>query len=211
MSSTAFNVTLDVSKIDTLVEKLGGLDAQAFNQATVRAVNETVDKVYDLVVPRMSAAVNLSPEYIGSHMVVEHATTKAQARVVAQGSKPNLTLLSRYDARQLVRAAKPSSNAKGDRSRGIAPGMRAAGVSVEVVRGRVKTMQHSFLVQLRSGNGWGVAYRTGPNRKDYKVLYGPSVYQMFKYAAENVLAEATDMLEMNLITEADRLLEKALK
>lgn len=74
----------------------------------------------------------------------------------------------------------------GDKRRGIPAGQKARGVQVEVVRGRVKSAQRWFLLPTKNGllparvkknaeKRWG---RKG--RNNYEVVYGPSIWQLFK-------------------------------
>lgn len=199
---TAFKVAIDITKVKGLSDRLSELDAQAFRQAATLAVNQSADDVYQLVRPRMAAAVNLSEQYIGERIEVKHSSgsSRIEASIVAKGSKPTMTQLARYNPKQITT---PAKRAKGDARRGILPGTKQAGVSVEVIRGQPKIMPGAFLIPLNNSNGWGVATRIKgrTDRKGYKVRYGPSVYQLFRVAADNVLNEAGVMLEEKLIEE----------
>lgn len=209
---SAFSVSFDVTKVDGLADKLSELGADAFADAALVAVNSAAQDVYDLVRPRMVKTLNLTQEYVAQRMQLKFGTDPGniKAQIIAVGSKPAMTQLARYDARQLVKTALVPKRAKGNPKLGIPKGMKQAGVSVEVLRGSVKPIPNAFLVELRNGNGLGVATRTGKGRKDYRIRYGPSVYQMFKYAAEQVTDEASDLIAERLATEAARVLEQKL-
>lgn len=207
-------ITIDAAAITALSARFEQLDAAAFGELAVASVNDTADAVYELVVPRMTGVINLSPDYVRDRMEVQHATSadNARATIVASYRKNYMTSLARYQPRQVVVATR-SGKGKGDASRGIAAGMKAAGVSVEVTRGARKMVDsgRSFLIKLNNGNGFGVATRHGAGRDNYRVRHGPSVYQLFKVAAEVVVPEATDMLEAELLGRVDKLMDEVFR
>lgn len=227
-----FKVTLDVSAVERLAGKLDGINGTSLGLATRRAVNVTADSIYELARPRMIAGVNLTDEYVKSRMEVRHATPsgRAEAVIMAVGSKPNLTQLVNYGAAQQVKrvsytnASILASGKKfgkwpgwtkrtGDKLRGIAADDKQAGVSVSVTKGSSKLLEHGFLVSLNNGNGLGLATRSkgAKGEKNYKIRYGPSVYQLFRHVATGLLDEAQDELEANLVEYATELFEKELR
>lgn len=230
MTSRGLSIEIDVGALSRFEGRLGRLAEAGFGEAAVVVTNRVADAAYDLAVPRMTERINLTPDYVRERMAIEHAKNPndVRARVVAFGSKGHLTTLARYDSRQTTRPVTWSNDRirsmgkafgpwpgwterKGDQTRGIAPNLKEAGISVEVTRGSRKQSDGLFLMPLRNGNGLGVFARTGEGRKAYKHLYGPSVYQLFRYTINAGLAdEIGDDFERQLGDEAERLLQKAL-
>ncbi|UZZ64513.1 neck protein of type 1 [Curvibacter phage PCA1] len=213
--NSAFNVDIDVAGLQSLADRLGTLDAESLGSAALRAVNSIADETYELARPRMIDSINLSDDYVQKRMRVEHATSpdNATATIIASGRRPDMTILARYGARQMTQPAKHMSQSRGDKlySRNIAPGMKSAGISVEVTRSSRKTIANGFFMPLRNGNGVGLFTREGPGKKNYKHRYGPSVYQLFRVTAENMVGEVSENLETRLLDEVDRELNKAFK
>jgi hypothetical protein len=209
-----FDVDIDVRSVEGLVERLNELGGERLGDIALRTVNQVVDEVYSLVVPRLSQRVNLPVDYIQTRMSVQKGSNPnaPAASVVASGSKPNVTTLARYAPRQLVQAAKRPKNSKGDARAGIkiAPGMKSAGISVEVTRGSRKSITNGFYMPLKNGNGLGVFTRTGPGKKAYRHRYGPSVYQMFKSEAIESAPDAADMLTERLLDNVESEIKKVL-
>lgn len=200
-----FDVDVDVRNIDGLFDRLESLGGERFGEVALRTVNQVVDEVYHLVVPRLSQRVNLPVDYIESRMSVVKGTNPSNptASVVASGSKPNLTTLARYAPQQLLQAVKRPTKSRGYAKYGIAPGMKSAGISVEVTRGSRKSLTNAFFMTLKNGNGQGVFTRTGRGKKAYRHRYGPSVYQMFKSEAVASAPDAGDLLETRLLDNVE--------
>jgi hypothetical protein len=229
MSRGAFQVEIDVSRVERLAGRLQDLGGEDFGRMAVRVVNEVADETYDLARPRMIERINLTDQYVRDRMSVRHATNPdaPRASVVASGSRAALTTLARYDGRQAVKQVN-WSNASiagmgktfgrwpgwtrriGDERRGIAPDSKGDGSTVQVTRGSTKGLSKTFFMPLRNSDAMGIFMRTGKGDKDYKHLYGPSVYQLFAYTAGQILEQVGDNLEDRVATEAERLLEKAL-
>ena len=210
----AFQIEIDVSRLSRLDGQLAQLSEAGFGEAAVEVVNRVADQAYDLAVPRMTQRINLTPEYVRDRFVIEKANNPAdpRARVVALGGKAHTTILARYNARQLMQPTQSLKGRKGDALRGIPAGQKASGISVEVTRGANKGMGNVFFMPLRNGNGMGVFMRMGEGRKNYRHLYGPSVYQLFRYTLNHGLVdEVAQDFERQLGDEAERLLQKALR
>lgn len=214
MTNSAFNVKLDISSVERLASALGALDADSIGEATMRAVNTVADETYELARPRMLATINLTDSYVQSRMHVDHATSpnNVKASIVASGARSDMTILARYGARQLTQPVKHPARSKGDQlySRNIAPGMKSAGISVEVTRGGRKPITNAFFMPLRGGNGVGLFTREGNGDKNYKHRYGPSVYQLFRTTANNILGEVADNLESTLVEEVNKQMRQVL-
>jgi hypothetical protein len=211
--SSAFNVDIDVASVTKLADRLGTLDAESLGSAALRAVNAVTDETYDLARSRMNANLNLSDDYIQKRMIVAHATdaNNVKATIVAKGGSLYQTMLARYGARQLSQPVKHPNRSRGDQlySRNLAPGQKAGGISVEVTRNSRKTIANGFFMPLRNGNGVGLFTREGPGKKNYRHRYGPAVYQLFRFAADNMLDDVGDNLQTRLLEEVDRELDKA--
>jgi len=226
------SVKIDVTALERFAGKLDGISGASMGEATRRAVNVTADTVYDLVRPRMIANINLTDEYIKSRMVVNHAKPggKAEAVITGKGSKNNMTQLINYDAKQLTQQVNHTNASilaagrqfgkwpgwtkrTGDAMRGIPADKKRAGMSVAVKPGSVKRLEHGFLIQLDNGAGLGLATRSAgaKGKSNYKVRYGPSVYQLFRYQASQVLDEAREELETNTVAQVVELFEKELR
>lgn len=220
------SVTIDAAALERLAGRLGEMTPEALGAVSRRAVNDAADAVYELARPRMIKTINLTDAYVKSKMYVKHASAsgRAEAVIVASGSKPNMTQLRNYAPLQKTQAVN-WSNARiaaaghpfgawpgwtrrtGDKKRGIPVDQKQAGVSVEVVKGSRKALGHGFLIELRNGNGVGLATRD-PGSDSYKVRYGPSVYQLFRTVASDILDEAADELENKLVAYATDYMEK---
>lgn len=227
----AFQIEIDVSRLSRLDGQLAPLSEAGFGEVAVDVVNRVADMAYDLAVPRMTQRINLTPEYVRDRFAIEKARNSAdpRARVVALGGKAHTTTLARYGSLQTTRpvtwtndrirsmgktfGAWPGwTERKGDQLRGIPANQKEGGISVEVTRGGRKNMGGVFFMPLRNGNGMGAFQRTGDGDKDYKHLYGPSVYQLFRYTLNRGLVDEVGAeFERQLGDEAERLLQKALK
>lgn len=213
MARKGVTVEVDFRAADGLIAKLNTISTDTLAEVALRTVNEVVEDVYQLVVPRVSQRVNLVESYVRTRISVEKGTNKNSpvASVVASGSKSNMTRLANYAPRQLVQVAKHPKRSKGDPRAGIkiAQGMKSAGISVEVTRGSRKSMPGAFLMQLKNNNGMGVFTR-GTGDKKVKHRYGPSVYQLFKTEAVESAPDASEMLATRLLDNIDIEIKKVL-
>lgn len=208
-------VKVDLSAIESLTGALESVDAASVGKLAMSVVNSAVDAAYDTARQRMTRAINLTDSYVQERMVVKHAKSAndVTASIVASGASTAMTILARYQARQIVKPVKNPARSKGDQlfARNIAPTYKSAGISVEVTRGSRKTIANAFYMPLRNAEKVGVFMRTGKGRDDYKHLYGPSVYQLFKHCSTDLAVELTDELEEKLTVEINNMVEKALK
>ena len=206
-------VSSGIDQIKALADDLGGASPAEFARAAVIALNETVDRTYDLARDRITEGINLSDEYLRARMRVRHATPATpQAEILAPGDRSALTRLVHYDAQmQIV----PRDTAGRDRNRGrlgIPKGAKQQGVNVTVIRGSEKTLDSGFMLRLRAGNAqgdnYGVFMRDG---KKIKQLFGPSVYQLFAWQAPRLVGAVTDDLEKTLIDRVAEQMKGVLK
>ena len=201
---------VDSADIASVAERLTGMSAGlSTSAAMVTALNEVVDAVYVTARSRMNSGINLADAYLQSKMQVQHASSgNLSASIFASGSeKGDQSPLGRYFTSQNVVAA---AKAKGDPKRGIAPGFKQAGVSVEVLRGASKPVMggKAFTMTLKSGNGTGIFVRTKYGQVRH--LYGPAVYQLFRVAAGELDGAIGDTVEERLSSVAQRALQDAL-
>lgn len=186
---------IDVREIDGLESKLRRLTGEAFGLAASAAVNEVVTRFEKVASRGMNEGINLSDAYIKSKtdLVLARPGANPEATLTTRG---DLTILGHYDPVVLYRSA---PRAKGDPSRGVPAGARAAGVSVEVTRGARKTMSSAFTMRLRQGtedgDKVGVFVRNGDRKKH---VYGVAPYSLFRYQ----LNKRSEELETDLETTA---------
>lgn len=208
-SRDRFEISLDVSQVAALADRVGRIDGELLGQITLGAVNRVAARTYTTSQAAMLAGINLSPEYLHERMSLKLGADSSRPRAVITARRRHTTLAT-YGARQLTQPVKHPARSKGDARLGIPPGQKAAGVSVEVRRGQRKNMRGAFLMPLLNGNGFGVFLKTGPGKKDYKHLYGPSVYQLFKATLERMHADIQQDLFGEVSTSLDSEIEKVL-
>ena len=155
------------------------------------------------------------------HKRLRHKRESPPFALYGEGAAADkLTVRRRAIARQI--AARPAivpnvhPGGKGNRALGIPAGQKQRGVTVEVIRGQRNAgfVPGGFLLPLRrgnqdGGNGFGVFARTKGGQLRHR--YGPSVYQLFAYQADRILADVADDLENTLVEQVDAALQKALE
>ena len=205
-------VKIDIDQVLALAGDLGRVDAQTFGTAAQAALNETIDRTYQLASDRMTAGINLSDDYLRRRMTTEHASGKTlEASITASGDRAAQTRLATYDAQMVI---VPRKTTRASRSRGVLPlnGGRQAGVTVTVSRGAPKTGASLFMLPLRAGavlgDKFGVFVR---EKRRIKHLYGPAVYQLLAHQAPRTTDEVADDLQRTLLDrvgdEVDRILK----
>ena len=205
-------VKIDIDQVLALAGDLGRVDAQTFGTAAQAALNETIDRTYQLASDRMTAGINLSDDYLRRRMTTEHASGKTlEASITASGDRAAQTRLATYDAQMVI---VPRKTTRASRSRGVLPlnGGRQAGVTVTVRRGAPKTGASLFMLPLRAGavlgDKFGVFVR---EKRRIKHLYGPAVYQLLAHQAPRITDEVADDLQRTLLDrvgdEVDRILK----
>lgn len=206
-------INIDVQQLSALAGGLAGLTGETLRDASVNAVNEVAQRVEPDLRNSIVATINLSDQYIKDRMTT---------RLAAKGGEPMATItapfrntpLSRYDPSMKLVPVKNPGRAKGNAALGIPKGLKLAGISVEVVRGERKFIQNSatyFDPSRRDSNGNPMIFqRKTAERFPVRVLYGPSVYQLFRVARDNHMDEITTDLELTLLAEAEAALDEAL-
>lgn len=212
-----YALKIDTTQVQKLGERLAQASGEEIGRASVTALNEVVDRTYELARDKMIAGINLSDEYLRRRMTVVRATPgKPVASITASGARNATTVLGRYDARPVVVANRSNRPAKGNKALGIPAGQKQAGVTVEVTRGQTSDgfVPRGFLLPLNrgtetGGNGMGVFARTRDGKLRHR--YGPSVYQLFAYQVERIVNDVTDDLETTLAEQVDLALQKAIE
>lgn len=214
-----YALKIDASQVVKLGERLAQASGEEIGRASVTALNEVVDRTYELARDRMIAGINLSDDYLRRRMTVAHATPgKPVASITASGARNDMSVLGRFDAKPVLVANKKKTNAGavGPRKLPFPAGQKQAGVTVEVTRGQTSDgfVPRGFLLPLNKGteaggNGLGVFARTKEGKLRHR--YGPSVYQLFAYQVERVIGDVTDDLEDTLAEQVDLALRKAIE
>ena len=203
--ATARLLTVDIRQVAGLADSLTKLDGPKLGSIGLAAVNEVAVRTEIAARRGIAQTINLSESYLIARLGVRRATDASRPEAVIF-SPYTQTPLGRYDPKQLTKAVKNPARSKGDRSRGIAPGQKGAGISVEVTRGSRKPITNAFTMPLNNNNGTGVFTRVNGELK-YQHRYGPSVYQLFRVQAVRLRDEITTDLQQSLISEAERVLE----
>ncbi len=212
-----YALKIDAAQVVKLGERLAQVSGEEIGRASVTALNEVVDRTYELARDKMIAGINLTDDYLRRRMTLQHATPgKPVASITASGARNATTVLGRYDAKPVIVANNKGRPGKGNKALGIPPGQKQAGVTVEVTRGNVSDgfVPRGFLLPLNrgteaGGNGMGVFARTKDGKLRHR--YGPSVYQLFAYQVERIVNDVTDDLEDTLAEQVDLALQKAIE
>ena len=212
-----YALKIDAAQVVKLGERLAQVSGEEIGRASVTALNEVVDRTYELARDKMIAGINLTDDYLRRRMTLQHATPgKPVASITASGARNATTVLGRYDAKPVIVANNKGRPGKGNKALGIPPGQKQAGVTVEVTRGQISDgfVPRGFLLPLNrgteaGGNGMGVFARTKDGKLRHR--YGPSVYQLFAYQVERIVNEVTDDLEDTLAEQVDLALQKAIE
>ena len=212
-----YALKIDASQVVKLGERLAQVSGEEIGRASVTALNEVVDRTYELARDKMIAGINLSDDYLRRRMTLQHATPgKPVASITASGARNATTVLGRYDAKPVIVVNNKGRPGKGNKALGIPPGQKQAGVTVEVTRGQISDgfVPRGFLLPLNrgtetGGNGMGVFARSRDGKLRHR--YGPSVYQLFAYQVERIVNDVADDLEDTLAEQVDLALQKAIE
>lgn len=217
----SFVVDVDALGVQRLVSRLSELDESTLAEISTNVVNEVAERTYALAKGRMTKGLTLSEAYVQSRMAVRPAQVSSRPRavIVAYG---NITTLGHYAPRQVTQPVKRPKRAKGDPARGIAAGQKSAGISVEVTKGNRKIVREGMgdvftIPKIRDSEGNPLIFRrikgakTRNGKDKLKALYGPSVYQLFKYQVDLILNEVEEDVADTLANRAEEALKKALE
>lgn len=207
---TSLSVKFDLAPIERMADRLENLQRKALVQlSAVDAVNEVALRFETEARKGMNAGLNLSDAYVMSKMQRFLAVgTKAKATLVTRG---DLTVLSHFPYTQLTTPT-ARGGGKGDPKRGIAPGLRAAGVSADIRKGDTQSVKWWFTMTLRrgrtAGEQVGVFYRNSSGQISHK--YGPSPYSLFRYQVNAHSDELMLDLERTATAAASAAINRAL-
>lgn len=165
---------------------------QAIVKGQVRAINKTLRSARTQLAKDIGQQVALPASYIKTRFDESKAnknTLTARLKTPSKGIQ-----LRRFFAKQLVK-------------RGKTVDYKPAGIAVKVARrGRQKKIPGAFLIRLR-GSGYGIAYRS-KGAKKYRVLYGPSVSQIFNTLLPQNETEIYQTFERNMIADINYYVSK---
>lgn len=225
-------IKFDVSQIDGLGERLAKFGPEFVSAMVVDPINEAAESAYTLGRRTiLLTGINLTDDYLQRRMVVEKATDKKPAAsITALGGRAYTTQLSHYGAMQSTEDVRWNNSwilenvggfapwpgwteRVGDPGRGIAAEQKAAGVSVEVFKGKRKTIRGAITIPgKKDTEGNPLVFRRYPiARKKVDTLQGPAVYQLFRAAIPRIEDEVTDDLEQRVVEVAQRGLEDLLE
>lgn len=158
--------------------------------ALIKTINAVVPNVRELAIERITDQVALTKTYVRGRLYVSQRANNTDPTAVISG-RVRSTQLRRYQGTQLYAAAK-------------LPGKkRLAGTSVRVKTGNgASVLKHTWIIKLKYGEvdakaglTMGIAERTGSGRNDYKILYGPSVDQVWRGVKDEITPDIELMLE----------------
>ena len=219
-------IKLDVSAVEGLSQALASIDVESMGEVLSSALNEVTQETYALARKNITDGVTLQDEYIQRRMRVREATPqKLEAEIVASGAFE--TNISHYGAmltpamvnwtndwilKEKGKFSKWSgwTERTGDEARGIRPDEKQYTMKAQVRRGRTKSIGKKFTLPGKfdtSGNPL-VFRREGGTIEG---VLGPSVYQLFRVAAENIQERAADNLERAIVETAEREFLKAIR
>lgn len=202
-------IEVDVREVLDAAGVLERLGDTGFSEAGLRAVNQVAPVMERRAREAIVGGINVTDPYVRARMGVRLAEDALRPEAVVFAPF-RVTPLGRYQPKQIMTAVTTRKRrSKGDPKRGIPPGMKSAGVSVEVTRGQRKPIPHGFIMPLRNNNGPGVFTRSHGELR-YQHRLGPSVYQLFRVQADLLADEASTALQLAVVAEADRVLNHEL-
>ena len=213
MARSLTAVKISVEQILEAADRVGQIGGDDLTKAAVSTLNEVMGRTYDLARQRITASINLSDSYVRTRFELDPASAaKLQATITARGGKSDMTRLMRYDGQMVVAPMKSRRKSRATGRLGLAPGMKQAGVTVQVRVGDTKEVQKGFLMPLRAGGQDGQLFGVF-KRRNGKIehLYGPAVYQLFRYQADAIGDEVADDLEATMMEYVDRKTQGALE
>jgi len=181
-------MSVTVTGLDDAKRQLAEL-TDSSRAALCRAINAVANDTRDLAVQEIIKQVALTASYVKGRLIITQRAKVDDPTAVISG-RVRSTQLRRYQGKQLYTRAK-------------LPGKRRlAGTSVKVkAGGGTKVLKHAWIMKLkygevdaRMGLTQGIVQRTGPDRNDYRVLYGPSVDQVWNDVREDVKPLISDKL-----------------
>ena len=209
---TAFGIKFDVSSVEALADKLASLTPEAISVLMVDTINGIADSTYELARKTMLGGINLTDAYVQRKMQVIPATAaKPSASIVAFGDKPDLTGISHYGAIQRFQRVFNTDRSRGDVKRGIPAGLKADGMSAEIIKGSRKAFEHAFtLPGKKDTEGNALVFARKKDTNKIVMRRGPAVYMLFRVAAGTIEDQVYGDLGQAVIDEAERQFQKEL-
>lgn len=205
--------------LDALGDRLELLSGEELQQAAAAAVNRVTDSAYVLFKRAMTSGLTLTEQYVDAKMSIEKA--KPAARVVSKIiARRSVTLLGHYAPMVVTQPVKNPTRARGNAALGIPAGQKLAGASVEVSRGSRKVIKSKgdepdvvIWPSKRDREGNPLLFRltggrTSSGKPRMEALYGPAVYQLFRYQIEQLSDAIADDLQDALVEEAQSVFER---
>lgn len=189
----------EFARLNDLAGKLRSSPEKA-DRAFITALDSGAEVARQMGSDQIFRELNLERAYIDKHLVVKQKAKRGDLTAKI-GATRRPVLLTRYggDTYNTKPAKSPKRKLRGDASRGIRRGQKAAGIkSFAVQRGGKSTRwAGGFLIKLKGSGAWGLATRTGPGRKDYELHYGPSVADAWKSVRRDIEANVYLEVEKN--------------
>lgn len=209
MTSTGFSVEVDSGQVDealALFTFLGGNSSDAIRVGT----NKALPKVKTLSSRTIRSQVRLLASYVNDRLSVFKATRSNLTGRISAASRG--ILLSRYSTDSNVRSNKvswvkpPPLPARGARVK-----VKPNGGTQAVSGGPGEISGKPFYLVLRNSRQLAIAGRRsklGAEGGRIKVFYAPSVSQVFSSVREEVLTEASEIHESEVLNAISFLLRK---
>jgi len=184
------SIKLSVDQVERLADRFDSLTVRGeLALVAVDAVNAVAVAADKSIRAGENAGLNLSDADIQTRTLLSFANTTPRAEMLTTGSSVRM---GQYPYSQQWTSAK--GKAKGDPSRGIPAGQKAAGVNVDMKVGAAAHSSHWFLLTGKNGIT-NVFYRNGSG---YEFRIGPSPYQLARFQ----IAAQEDSIQEALMSEA---------
>lgn len=226
MARRLFEIKLDPTEVEALAERLGQADPVQLGRAIVETLNRVANETYDLSRKNITSGVNLEDSYVRRRMEVREASPqRPEASIIGLGQFE--TNISHYGAMTLDTDVNWSNDwilankgkfskwpgwtqRTGDRARGIEPDRKAYKVNAEVARGSRKSVGKKFTLPGRvDTDGNPLIFKREGDQVEG--VLGPSVYQLFRVAADRLYDQIGDNLEQAIVETAEREFLKAIE
>lgn len=183
-----------VPAVSRMLAEMNGI----YPKVTYRAINKSVAKTKTAVNSAIREQINLPAAYVREKLKTQSATpSELSGRVY--GEKRGI-LLSRFSANALLQKSKSlPSRLKGRAGLSdgsvsfdaIPAGKKLKQISVKIKTHGSRQKLKLFPIRLRGSNAIGLAVRTGKGKRDYKILYGPSISQVFNTLKDGLEGDAS--------------------
>jgi hypothetical protein len=198
------NIKLTVDQVERLADRFDGLTARGeLALVAVDAVNAVAVAADRSIRHGENEGLNLSDADVQSRTLLSLATTTPRAEMLTRGKSVRM---GEYPFTQQWTSAK--TQAKGDPSRGIPAGSKAAGVKVDMKSGDSAHSSHWFLLTSAKTGQTNVFYR---NRENYEFRIGPSPYQLARFQIALQQDSIAEALNAEALARMSKRIEGALQ